>query len=887
MNRNQKLTKLMAAAMAGVLVVQPAMLCAAEKEKEETVYVKTDANGVPDEVIVSDWLKNADGSATITDRSDLEGIENVKGEETFSQDGEKLIWDAAGSDIYYQGTTAKELPVSVKAEYYLDGKKISPRELAGKSGHVKICYTYENKSRKGTVYTPFLMVTGMILPTEGFKNTEVKNGRLISDGEKEIVIGIGLPGLAKSLELENTEALKDLEIPESFELEADVTDFHLTMAMTVATTPDLDGLNLDKIEGADDLRDAIKELTDAATQLVDGSGELSDGVQTLKESCVELLDGMNAVDENMGTLSDGIGTLNDRKNELIDGIHTLASGIQALENKKGALVNGMGDLASGSASLKSGAKKLASGSSQLAESSVLLQAGAKELAGGEGSKKLQSGAKSLSAGSSQLAAGTKTLSEGLNGLLESEESRQLLTGGAALAQGSEEVKNKIADYTAGAEGVSAGTAGYIGSVEQYVGAVNQTLEGILNTQSFRAESEHTEAQTMQMTEPETTQQTVLAIDASAVANMESVLSKLQGVKSAIDGAKKPEDLLALYASYGEYCAQLDECISQMNSALGSVQEESFTTVVSSEAGSFETDTAGNNGTGDAAGSQSGAADAIEELLQAGNNLTPGGNAEVAKLQAGAEALITPDGENGTKGAQLLAGASSVADGAAAVSSGIGQVFTAVKEQLQPGIGALVTGAAALESGTKALETGLGQLFGGAGALEKNLEKFAAAAGSLAAGNAQLYSGSKDLAAGAGKLNSGAAVLSSVIGQLAAGGSRLESGADELGGGMEALAAGSSELKDGTAKLAEGGSKLDEGVNELAEGAVTLADGMEEFNGEGIEKITDFLEGDVQAMVDRLKAVKDAGEAYKLFSESGADVNGRVKFIIETGGIEKE
>lgn len=883
MNRNQKLMRTMAAAMAGMLLVQPTVLYAAGNEKEETVYVKTDANGVPNEVIVSDWLKNTDGASSITDSSDLEGIENVKGEETFSQDGEKLVWNADGSDIYYQGTTTKELPVSVKAVYYLDGQEISPQELAGKSGHVKICYTYENLSKKGDVYTPFLMVTGMILPTEGFKNTEVKNGKLISDGEKEIVIGIGLPGLAESLKLKDTEALKDLEIPDSFEIEADVTDFQLTMAMTVATTPDLNELNLDEIEGADDLRDAIEELTDAATQLVDGSGELSDGVQTLKDSCVELIDGMNAVDENMGTLSEGIGTLNSKKNELIDGIYTLAAGIQTLENNKGALINGMGELASGSESLKSGAKKLAAGSSQLAESSELLQAGAKELAEGQGSKKLQAGAQSLTLGSSQLAAGTKTLSDGLNGLLNGTESQQLLAGGAALTQGSENLKNGIAGYTAGAEAMAAGTAGYIGSVEQYVGAVNQTLEGVLNIGNAGAGS-GSETQQVQTAQPEMNQQTVLTIDETTIANLQSVLSTLQGVQSAIDGAKTKKDLIALYASYGEYRAQLDECISQMNSALGSVQEQTFTTVESSGA---DVSGADNAGTGEASGGREEMAASIEQLMQAGKSLTPGGNEEIGKLQAGARALITPDGENGTSGAQLLAGASSVSDGAAAVSSGIGQVFAAVKEQMQPGIGALVTGASALETGTKALETGLGQLLGGAGTLEKNLEKFTAAAGSLASGNAELYSGSKDLAAGAGKLNSGAAVLSSGIGQLAEGGTRLENGADQLGSGIEALAEGSTELKDGTAKLADGGSKLDEGVNELAEGALELADGMDEFNEEGIRKITDFLEGDVQKIVDRLKAVKDAGEEYKLFSESGSDIDGKVKFIIETGGIEAE
>ena len=55
----------------------------------------------------------------------------------------------------------------------------------------------------------FLMVTGMILPAEKFTNVEVKNGKVISDGKNEIVMGIGFPGLGESLQLSDIEELKE------------------------------------------------------------------------------------------------------------------------------------------------------------------------------------------------------------------------------------------------------------------------------------------------------------------------------------------------------------------------------------------------------------------------------------------------------------------------------------------------------------------------------------------------------------------------------------------------------------------------------------------------------------------------------------------------------
>ena len=284
MNRNRKLTKSIAAAMAGMMLAgqTAAGVYAAESaetettekvnitatenaagtsaEKEETVYVKSSATGAPDEVIVSAWLKNTDAADTLTDVTDLQDIENVKGEETFSQNGSEVVWNADGKDIYYQGTTDRELPVEVQISYYLDGKEISPEELAGKDGHVRIRFTYVNREKSGEVYTPFAMVTGMVLPSEHFSNVTVEHGRLVSDGEKEMVIGMGFPGVADSLNLEGKENLEEIEIPDYFEMEADVTDFELSMTMTAATNLDLAKF------GLDDNKNGLLYTSDAADE---------------------------------------------------------------------------------------------------------------------------------------------------------------------------------------------------------------------------------------------------------------------------------------------------------------------------------------------------------------------------------------------------------------------------------------------------------------------------------------------------------------------------------------------------------------------------------------------------------------------------------------------
>ena len=115
--------------------------------KDETVYVLCNSDSSVKNVVVSDWLKNAPALGNISDISDLSDIVNVKGDQSFELNGENLSWDAEGSDIYYKGYSDKELPVDVTMEYFLDGNKVTPESIKGKSGHLVIRWTYKNNKK--------------------------------------------------------------------------------------------------------------------------------------------------------------------------------------------------------------------------------------------------------------------------------------------------------------------------------------------------------------------------------------------------------------------------------------------------------------------------------------------------------------------------------------------------------------------------------------------------------------------------------------------------------------------------------------------------------------------------------------------------------------------
>ena len=99
-----------------------------EATKEETVYVIANSDGSVDHLIVSDWLKNTLGKDDLKDVSNLSDIINVKGDETFTQDGDNTTWSTDGKDIYYRGSTDKLLPIEMSITYKLDGNTISAED---------------------------------------------------------------------------------------------------------------------------------------------------------------------------------------------------------------------------------------------------------------------------------------------------------------------------------------------------------------------------------------------------------------------------------------------------------------------------------------------------------------------------------------------------------------------------------------------------------------------------------------------------------------------------------------------------------------------------------------------------------------------------------------
>ena len=282
--------------------------------KEETVYVLANADGTARKIIVSDWLKNPGGETSLGDYTDLNDVSCVKGDASYTMgsDGAR-VWDAQSGDVYYQGTSDRQLPVEVTVRYTLDGQPISAEDLVGKSGKVSIRYDYQNTltteatidGKTETIHVPFAVLTGMILDNDHFRNIEVTNGRLVNDGDHTVVAGIALPGLSDDLDLDR----EKLNLPEYVEITADAEDFTLSNTVTLASSGLFGSVDVDDASGLDDLTDALSQLTDAMTQLMDGSSALYDGLNTLLDKSGDLISGIDQLAAGSAQLSAGASSL--------------------------------------------------------------------------------------------------------------------------------------------------------------------------------------------------------------------------------------------------------------------------------------------------------------------------------------------------------------------------------------------------------------------------------------------------------------------------------------------------------------------------------------------------------------------------------------------------
>lgn len=315
--------------------------------KDETVYVVTESDGSQSDLIVSDHLKNKSGKDKIEDVSTLTDIENIKGKEKFTrEDDGSLSWNAKGNDIYYEGKTDQEAPVSMDIKYYLDDKEVDGADLSGKTGKVKIVINYTNNTSLNGTKVPFVVLTGMVLENDTFQNVTVSSGKVIDDGQKSFIVGMAAPGIADTLGISEEE----LGFGSTVEITGDAKEFAPEDMMTVVTNDFFQDIDTSELN-AGNLDSQIDQLDSAAKQLVAGTNTLYKGIETLNSNSATLAAGVSK-------LNQGAAKIDENTKAALQGSKDLAAGSQFLSSQLNSKLTDMGEGVN-TLALKSG--KLAEG----------------------------------------------------------------------------------------------------------------------------------------------------------------------------------------------------------------------------------------------------------------------------------------------------------------------------------------------------------------------------------------------------------------------------------------------------------------------------------------------------------------------------------------------
>ncbi|WP_420885247.1 hypothetical protein [Candidatus Soleaferrea massiliensis] len=794
-------------------------------EKDETVYLMLNADGSVRVQIVSSWLHNDHGIGSYTEQTSMKDVKNVKSDEAPTLSGNKLTWKLDGNDVYYEGTTDKTPPVSMKISYKLDGKKIEPQALAGKDGRVEITVSFQNHvkqtktidGKKRDIYTPFIVAAVCDLPTDHFQNVKVSSGKVLSEGNNQVITMISAPGLRESLGsgIDAVEELTGFELRDSFTITAEASAFEMEPIMGGILT-DLPLDSLKEISSAGQLTDALTSMKDATGQLTDGTKALSDALRTYSGKMDELLSSVGILDSGALALDDGISTLAGGAGQLLGGIGTLQSGVQALHTGIGSLSGGAGQLTLGaqklrlgSADLKTGAEGLTGGITGLYSGLSELDSGAKDLQ--SGARQVDDGAKSLAGGIGKLNTGAKDLNTG---------SRDLYTGLAQLNTGAKDLKDGIEAYTKAIGDALGGIQQKLPEIENSMNAFGQDMTGSLTDIQTDLEQSSSE--------------------------MQGIMAQIAALETQIDTMRQTlgEDAVKpLQDTVNTLKQQLAGHASTLQATGGDVQKLAGT------AQNFQKDFGKT----------------YEELKQ---KLAPLSE----QLPAQSQKLL-----NGAK--QVSGGVSGLLDGAKKLSAGTSSLYQGT-EDAQKGAGTLQNGTAQVYSGAQGLAAGSAQALSGAAQLQAGSRKVAGGASDLNVGANELFGGLSTLSDGVGQISGGAD-------SLLAGVRTFSEKSAPLSAGIDQLLSGAHSLKAGTAALTSGVSQLDAASGTLSEKSGELDDGMQTFKKQAVDQLDEKVAPKLDDLNDIL-AVKDelinAGESYTSFAGAADGCESTVKFIIKADGI---
>lgn len=695
-------------------------------EKTETVYSVLNSDGSISDTIVSSWLHDEDGINNIKETLNLTDVKNIKSNEKPSKDGNTYTWNAKGNDVYYEGTATKQLPVSVKLRYELDGQEMSAKDMEGKSGHLKLTISFTNNysevkniNGKSIVIHPSYLAGGMLnMSTGNFTNVKCESGKIVNDGTNEMLAFANIPGLNETLKSAGLDKVNNqLGISDDVTVEADVNNFDLGSIM-VGMTNEIDlASELGEIGSVSELTDGIDQLIEADDQLIDGSKQLYDGTTQLKEGIAPLSSAYPQIE----TLTNAFDQLHDGTTTLSTGLNQYTAGVDQLNvvSKQNLYKLSMG-VTTLNTSLNNEESK--SQLTQLVQGSQALDAGIQDLneqVNGDDSMLKPDMVKKLTEALKTTNEQVGSLGQVLNDLQDQEGAFVDLSN--QIEKASENInklgtlKTSFKEVTDGASAIITADNAQIKSVDDQLAAIRTKEINALNA-SIEALKNAANA----VPEDDTT---------GAKAKIEEQINTLESQKAALGDASSLsvtlKDLSQCQAGIDKIVADSEETLEKLNDVYNSSKTD--INKLSAKLGEAKESIKVLNG--------------VMKQLNENGITSEEFETKVNTLKAGVEKLAknSPALANGV--ATLANKLNSLGEGLNGLDSGMSQAYTGITQatsQLSDNSDSLRNGAKALNNGTAQLSASKSKM----SELTNGLTKLSDAVDQLNDGAQQLYEGNE-------------------------------------------------------------------------------------------------------------------------------------------------
>ena len=312
-----KTKRVIIGSLAGLMLVgnQTCLIYADDEEnteKEEIIYASLNQDGsVKELTAVNSFV--LDKAQEIVDYGTYSSVRNMTSEDAINYNNNTVKINAKEGKLYYEGKmTTKQLPWNIDIQYYLDNKKITSDNLAGKSGHLKIEIKITENESYEDFYNGYALQASLSLDSNKCTNITSDNATIANVGSDKQLSYIILPGKGADIEIE-----------------FDVIDFEMDSISINGVKLNLsldidDSLISDKV---DTISDAVNELNDGADSLNSGASQLYKATSSLKDNSSKLESGVNQISSGASSLNAGVSALDSKSDSLVSGAYSAFDGL--------------------------------------------------------------------------------------------------------------------------------------------------------------------------------------------------------------------------------------------------------------------------------------------------------------------------------------------------------------------------------------------------------------------------------------------------------------------------------------------------------------------------------------------------------------------------------